>query len=122
MYISGGQPVQGPEIGSIKVSNSVYSARNLYVVNGQMCFLTMYDKARKQRGNTDYIVRFLPDDISQVLARYLVYVRPFAQALDQHESEYLFADAYRPWAGEQLTAALVQASRQHLGVRVTTQG
>lgn len=122
MHISGGQPARGPEIGSIKVSNSVYSARNLYVINGRMCFLTMYDKARKRRGNTDYIVRFLPDDISQVLAQYLVYVRPFARALDQRESEYLFADTHGPWAGEQLTAALVQASRQHLGVRVTTRG
>jgi hypothetical protein len=122
MHISGGQPARGPEIGSIKVSNSVYSARNLYIINGRMCFLTMYDKARKRRGNTDYIVRFLPDDISQVLAQYLVYVRPFARALDQRESEYLFADTHGPWAGEQLTAALVQASRQHLGVRVTTRG
>ncbi|OAF54167.1 hypothetical protein VC83_09522 [Pseudogymnoascus destructans] len=40
-----GQPARGPEIGSIK-----------------MCFLTMYDKARKRRGNTDYIVRFLPNE------------------------------------------------------------
>jgi hypothetical protein len=74
--------VQGPEIGSIKVSNSVYSVRNLYMVNRRMCFLTMYNKARKQCSNTDYIIRFLPDDISQVLARYLVYVQPFARALD----------------------------------------
>ena len=122
MHISRGQPARGLEIGSIKVSNSVYSARNLYVINGRMCFLTMYDKAWKRRGNMDYIVRFLPDDISQVLAQYLVYVRPFARALDQRESEYLFADIHGPWAGEQLTAALVQASRQHLGVWVTTQG
>ena len=68
LYIIGGQPARGPEIGSIKVSNSVYSARNIYVINRQICFLTIYDKARKRRGNTDYIIRFLPNRVSQVLA------------------------------------------------------
>ncbi|KAH8797894.1 hypothetical protein F5884DRAFT_626090, partial [Xylogone sp. PMI_703] len=67
MHITGGQPARGPEIGSIKVSNSVYSARNIYVINGQVCFLTMYDKSRKRRGNTDYIVRFLPTAVSQMV-------------------------------------------------------
>ncbi|KAH8798674.1 hypothetical protein F5884DRAFT_742883, partial [Xylogone sp. PMI_703] len=78
MHITGGQPARGPEIGSIKVSNSVYSARNIYVINGQVCFLTMYDKSRKRRGNTDYIVRFLPTAVSQIVVQYLVYIRPFA--------------------------------------------
>ena len=103
MHIIGGQPARGPEIGSIKVSNSIYSARNVYVINGRICFLTMYDKARKRRGNTDYIIRCLPDNVSQVVAQYLVYVRPFARALDHRESEYLFADERGPWAGEQLS-------------------
>lgn len=122
MHVTGGQPARGPEIGSVKVSNSIYSARNVYVINGRMCFLTMYDKARKRRGNTDYIVRFLSDPVSQILAQYLVYVRPFARALDQRESEYLFAGSYGPWAGNELTAAMVRASQKYLGTRVTTQG
>lgn len=122
MHVSGGQPARGPEIGSIKVSNSVYSARNLYVINGRVCFLTMYDKARKRRGNTEYIIRCLPDEVSQVLVQYLVYVRPFARALDQRESAYLFADRRGPWAGEQLTQALSRATSKHLGVRLTVSG
>ena len=92
LYITGGQPARGPEIGSIKVSNSVYSARNIYIINRQMCFLTIYNKARKRRGNIDYIIRFLPNRVSQVLAQYLIYIRPFSRALDQRESEYLFSD------------------------------
>ena len=121
MHISRGQPARGPEIGSIKVSNSVYSARNIYVINGRMVFLTMYDKARKRRGNTDYIIRCLPDDISQVLVQYLVYVRPFARALDRRESEYLFADERGPWAGEELSRELAKTTSKHLGVRLTVQ-
>lgn len=64
VHIEYGQPACGPEIGSIKVSNSIYSARNIYVINGRLGILTMYDKARKRRGNTEYIVRFLPDELS----------------------------------------------------------
>jgi hypothetical protein len=64
LHVTGGHPARGLEIRSIKVSNSMYLARNIYVINGQMCFLTMYDKARKRRGNTDYIIQFLPNKVS----------------------------------------------------------
>ena len=86
-----------------------------------MCFLTMYDKARKRRGNTEYIVRCLPDQLSQVLVQYLVYVSPFARALplDRRESEYLFGDIRGPWAGEELSRELSRISQKHLGVRLT---
>lgn len=119
VHVSAGQPARGPEIGSIKVSNSLYSARNVYVLNGRVCFLTMYDKSRKRRGNTDYILRFLPDQLSQLLVQYLVYIRPFVQALAQQESAYLFAGPRGPWAGEELSQALSKATSQHLGVRLT---
>jgi hypothetical protein len=62
-----GVHARGPELGSIKVNNSIYSARNIYVINGRMWFLTMYDKARKRRGNTEYIVRCLPDEVGQTI-------------------------------------------------------
>ena len=81
----------------------------------------MYDKARKRRGNTEYIIRYLPDELSQVLVQYLVYVSPFARALplDRRESEYLFGDARGPWAGEELSEALGRSTAKHLGVRLT---
>jgi hypothetical protein len=84
-----------------------------------MCFLTTYDKAQKRRGNTEHIIRCLPDEISQILVQYLVYIRPFARALDQRESEYLFASLQGPWAGEELKFALIHATQQYLGVRLT---
>jgi hypothetical protein len=66
VHVEYGQPARGPEIGSIKVSNSIYSARNIYVINSRLCILTIYDKARKRQGNTEYIIRFLPDKLSQI--------------------------------------------------------
>jgi hypothetical protein len=81
----------------------------------------MYDKARKRRGNTEYIIRCLPDELGQVLVQYLVYVSPFARALplDRRESEYLFGDKRGPWAGEELCQALSRMTAKHLGVRLT---
>jgi hypothetical protein len=96
IHVIGGQPAREPELGSIKVHNSIYSARNIYIINGRVCFLTMYDKARKKQGNTEYIVWCLPDEVSQIIAQYLIRVRPFAWALDKQESEYLFEDVRGP--------------------------
>jgi hypothetical protein len=89
------------------------------VINGRICFLTMYDKARKRRGNSEYIIRGLPDQVSQILAQYSVFVRPFARSLDRRESEYLFADGRGPWAGEQLSRELAKDTNKHLGVRLS---
>lgn len=122
MHIMSGQPARGSELGSIKVSNSIYSARNIYIINGRVCFVTMYDKARKRRGNTEYIVRCLPDELGQILVQYLVYIRPFARVLDRRESEYLFADYKGPWAGEELSQVLGQVTRKHLGVQLKASG
>ncbi|KAH6665590.1 hypothetical protein B0J14DRAFT_492181, partial [Halenospora varia] len=66
VYIKYRQPARRPKIGSIKVSNSIYLARNIYVINGRLCILMMYDKAQKRQGNTKYIVWFLPDKLSQI--------------------------------------------------------
>jgi hypothetical protein len=84
----------------------------------------MYDKARKRRGNTEYVIRYLPDELSQILVQYLVYVRPFARALplDHRESEYLFGDMRGPWAGEELSQQLSQQTKKHLGLRLTVSG
>src|SRR5277367_5659518 len=98
MDVIGGQPARGPELGSIKISNGMFLAQNIYIINRRMCFLTMYNKARKRRGNTKYIIRCLPNELSQVLVQYLVYVSPFACALllDRQELEYLFKDVQGP--------------------------
>jgi hypothetical protein len=62
-------------------------------------------------------MRYLPDDLGQIVAQYLTYVRPFARALplDRRESEYLRG----PWAREELSHALARETSMHLGVRLT---
>jgi hypothetical protein len=48
VYVKYGQLAREPEIGLIKVNNNIYLTWNIYVINGQLCILTMYNKARKQ--------------------------------------------------------------------------
>ena len=74
IYIKYSQPAYRPEISSIKVSNSIYSVRNIYVINGRLYILTIYEKIRKRQGNMEYIVRFLPDKLSQIFVQYIVHV------------------------------------------------
>ena len=73
----------------------------------------------RRRGNTDYILRVLPDNLSPLLAQYIVYIRPFARVLDRRESEYFFVDIHGPWAGEQLSRELANKTAKFLGVRLT---
>lgn len=120
MHITGGQPARGPELGSLKITNSRYSIRNIYAINGNMAFLTTYDKSTSRRGNLEYILRVLPLQIGQILAQYLVYVYPFARSMDKRHTEYLFSDKNGPWEGDHLTRKLKSLSHMHLGIELTT--
>jgi hypothetical protein len=64
IHITGEQPTHRPKLELIKVNNSIYSAWNIYIINRRVCFLTIYNKAQKRRGNTKYIVRCLLDKVS----------------------------------------------------------
>jgi len=122
MHLTGGQPARSPEIGSIKVRNSVRSSRNIFVINGRVAVVTTYDKSLKRRGKTEYVFRCFPDQLSQVLVQYLVYVLPFSRVVQKTKSDFLFADGQGPWIRDQLSGALAVATAKHLGVRLTVSG
>jgi len=120
MHIQGGQPARSPEIGSIKVRNSATSSRNLFVINGRVAVVTTYDKSRKRRGKTEYVFRCFPDQLSQIIAQYLVYVLPFTRVVQKTKGDFLFAvEREEPWIQDQLSAAVAVATAKHLGVRLT---
>jgi len=47
IHIKYNQSAYRPEIGLIKISNSIYSARNIYIINGRLYILIIYNKSRK---------------------------------------------------------------------------
>ena len=92
IQIDSGQPARKLEIGSVKIRTSMYSLRNLYVINSRIAFITEYDKSRSIQGVSHYVVRFLPDRLRQVLIKYVVYIDLFARLLliDRRNDEFLF--------------------------------
>lgn len=55
--------------------------RNLFVCNGRMAIITEYQKACSQTNHAFYMVRILPQLVSEMLFQYLVYIQPFARSL-----------------------------------------
>ncbi|OBT70627.1 hypothetical protein VF21_10672, partial [Pseudogymnoascus sp. 05NY08] len=121
MQVASGQPARKPELGSIKIRASVYSVQNIQVINGRMAIITEYDKSRSIQGVSHYVVRFLPDQLGQVLMKYIAYIDPFARPLpmDRRSDEFLFSGPSGPWTGIEGTEALIEATNKYLGVRLT---
>jgi len=84
--------------------------------------VTTYDKSLKRRGKIEYVFCCFPDQLSQVIAQYLVYVLPFSRVVEKTKGDFLFADERRPWIKDQLSGAMAVATAKHLGVRLTVSG
>ena len=116
MYITGGQPARGPELGSIKFRNSKFSLRNFFVIWGRGCYCTEYHKARASTNFSYFVVRYLPDAVTTMILLYIVYIRPFANMIynqisstkNTDDGNYLFCSDKSPhkcWNGRFYTYA-----------------
>jgi hypothetical protein len=90
VFLRSGQAVRSTELLSIECSNSRSSSRSVYIYQGRMMLVTRHSKARKSTNKEFQVARFLTKEDSQLLALYLIYVRPLA-ALLQRECYGLFA-------------------------------
>jgi hypothetical protein len=86
------------------------------VLNKRIAFVMCYNKSRSQHITTKYVICYLSDTLSQVLAQYLVYVCSFTRNLGREASEYFFVDKQGLWARAELTTGLAKATALHLGV------
>jgi mRNA degradation ribonuclease J1/J2 len=120
--VIGGQPVYSPELGSIKVQNSIMSSRNVFIINGRVAVVTIYNKSIKRRGKIEYVFRCFPDRLSQVIIQYLVYVLLFSRVIKKTKGDFLFADEQGPWIGEQLSKGVAEAITKYIRVRLTVSG
>jgi len=72
MHITSGQPARGPEILSIRHSNTVRGGhRNVFIENGMVVFVTRYHKGYSLSGDVKIIHRYLPQEVGELLVRYL---------------------------------------------------
>ena len=102
LYLSGGQASRTTEFFSIECYNGPSTSRGVYVHNGSVVYVTRHSKARRATNHEFQVARYLPRQDSELLAKYLVYVRPFTDMLYRecyghaYKRRLLFAPPDRP--------------------------
>ena len=72
MHITGGQPARGPEILSVRHSNTAKGGhRNIFVKDGLVVFVTRYYKEYAMSGDVKVIHRYLPREVEELVVWYL---------------------------------------------------
>ena len=76
------RPARGTEIMTIRHRNGRQPQdRNVFVMDGQVLFVTRYHKSQSQWDRPKVVPRFLPPRVGQLLAVYLVHLQPFRELL-----------------------------------------
>ncbi|KZM28551.1 ATP binding [Ascochyta rabiei] len=125
VHITSGQPRRGSEITTIRHRNSVLQDCNIFVVDGQVITVVRYYKSQSQWDKPKIVPRFLPPQLGQVMAVYLVYVQPFReyltlQVLGGSYSDYVWHNAQGAWDTSRLTRVLKRETGKRLGVVLHT--
>ena len=128
MHIAGGQPARGPEILSVRHSNTVQGGhRNIFIEDGMVVFATRYHKGYKVSGDVKIIHRYLPREVGELVVWYLWLVLPFQQRLETlvWEKEAVSSHMWaadpngRKWTTERLRETLKRESRIGIGQELT---
>lgn len=128
IHVTAGLPARGPEITTIKTSNTAQVLRSIFVLNGRFFIVFEYNKTRRTTNQSFYVVRYLPPKLGVLLYQYLVYVRPFADFLCRqlgfphlHSSEFLFPDPKRrgKHLGSPQATQILRQATQHFPTPMT---
>jgi RecQ family ATP-dependent DNA helicase len=128
MHIAGGQPGRGPEILSVRHSNTIKGGhRNIFIEDGMVVFVTRYHKGYNVSGDVKIIHRYLPRGVGELVVWYLWLVLPFQQRLEAlvWEKEAVSSHMWpadpsgRKWTTERLREVLKRESRVGLGQELT---
>lgn len=77
LHLTCGQSPRGTELLSMKIENTTDSNRELYFHQGLAVCAIQHLKSRHTSNGELYVARFLPNAASELLYKYIVYVRPF---------------------------------------------
>lgn len=69
-------PSRGHEITGLRLVNGINRDRNGFVIDGEFVLVTQYHKSLSHFDSPKVIPRFLPERIGQLMAMYMIYVRP----------------------------------------------
>jgi hypothetical protein len=128
MHITGGQPARGPEILSVRHSNTIKGGhRNVFIEDSMVVFVTRYHKGYNVSGDVKIIHRYLPREVGELVVWYLWLVLPFQQRLEAlvWEKEAVSSHMWpadpsgRKWTTERLREALKRESQIGIGQELT---
>ncbi|KAI0615940.1 hypothetical protein TUN199_12091, partial [Pyrenophora tritici-repentis] len=131
MHMTGGQPARGPELLSVRHSNTVQGGhRNIFIEDGMVVFVTRYHKGYKVSGDVKIIHRYLPREVGELVVWYMWLVLPFQQRLEAlvWEKEAVSSHMWpadpsgRKWTTDRLREALKRESRIAMGQEWTFAG
>ena len=72
IQISAGQPARAPELLSIRYQNTrTGGCRNIFIEDGKVVLVAAYHKGYNLGGNTKIIHRYLPQEVGDMVVRYL---------------------------------------------------
>jgi len=111
IHILYGQPARAEELATVMIKNHINAMRGIYWSRGQLMIAISYNKTRSTNGKDKVIARFLPEEVGDLLVKYLSLVRPLeAFIAEQIECEgyenyekLLFTDYERAWDGKRLS-------------------
>jgi superfamily II DNA helicase RecQ len=125
VHVTSGQPGRGSEITTMRHRNGTLQDRNIFVADGQIMTVVRYHKSQSQWDKPKVVPRFLPPQLGQVMAIYLVYIQPFReyltlQVLQGKYTDYVWSDAQGAWETDRLTRVLKRETANRLGVKLHT--
>jgi len=129
MHMTGGQPARGSELGSIKFRNSMLTTRNVFVIGGNVFYVTEYHKARAATNYSHHVVRYLPSTVGRLLITFISFIRPFTDMLYNQitfkdkgsDGDYVFSSEDKSescWDGKKLAHVLERESMARLGFQL----
>jgi RecQ family ATP-dependent DNA helicase len=130
MHISGGQPARGPELLSIRHSNTVHGEyRNIFVEDGLMVFVTRYHKGYTISGKMKIIHRYLPREVGELMVYYIWLVLPLQQKIEaemqqkEARSQHMWPTDPngKQWTSPRMREIMKRESNIGMGVQLTMQ-
>jgi len=111
IHIAYGQPARAEELATVMIKNQINGMRGLYWSRGRLMIVIGYNKTRSTNGKDKLIARFLPEEVGDLLVKYLTLVRPaeafIAEQIEcdgfENYEKMLFTDYERAWDGKRLS-------------------
>ncbi|KFY03918.1 hypothetical protein V490_00051, partial [Pseudogymnoascus sp. VKM F-3557] len=121
-------PSQGHKITGLRLVNGINQDQNGFVID---MLVTQYHKSLSHFDSPKVIPRFLPERIGQLMAMYMIYVRPLTDRWEADRwalydkmsppSDFIWHDENRPWGSYRISRAMAKWTLHYMGIEIPLQ-